>query len=431
MFQRSKNFCKDNHGSFAMVFALAFPAMAVGVGAAIDYSAASGTRSSLQSSTDAGALTAARAFTSNGGNKSAAEAAGLAALRANFEVASGGRSALASSRVVMTVNDPPTFAAASSVNVKNKFSGYVSGGASSVSAEAVAQVKTKGGSTPTLEEVPTDLIIAMDVSASMGLAASLDDRNKMVAAVTSYVRSYGGAKMFETCAFACHDTAWTPSGPKTTLDIARENKIKLRFDVEKELIINTIDTMLKGDNKKDHRISVFKFAEKLTLVHDLSNKKSDIEKAVKLVDFESVGTLYEVVFADLRTKISEMISSKKLRPEANKTLLIMTDGMRTKPWLDNKTEIYAIKESSCNFFKTMGIKVAIIELKYLPQTVTEFEDYTYMTTQFPLISPALKSCASSDALYGQAENTIEIVKEFDRVMKGSITASTKMPVLIK
>jgi Flp pilus assembly protein TadG len=421
------NLLNDNNGSVALIFALALPVLALGAGAAADYSAASGVLSSLQSSNDSGALEAARMFAANGGNKTGAEAAGLASLRANFEITKGLRGTLSSSQVVMTTANPPTFSATSSASVKNLFPGS----ASSVSASAMAQIKNKGGSTSAVEEVPTDLIIAMDVSASMGLAASIDDRNKLVAAVTTEVRKYGAASQFEKCAFACHDHAWTPTGTKTTLDLARENNVKIRFDIEKQLVLSTIDSMLKNGNKNNHRLTIFKFAEVLRLVHELSDDKSKIEKAVNLLDFESVGTFYEIVFPDLYTKISEMISNKKLRPGANKTLLIMTDGMRTKPFANDLVDIYAIKESSCNLFKNLGINIAIIELKYLPEAVTNHQNYSYISTQFPLIQPTLKTCASSPNLYGQAENAAEIIKEFNRVMKQSISAIVMTPVLIK
>jgi Flp pilus assembly protein TadG len=431
MFKHSKTFIRDLNGSVAMIFAMALPVIAVGAGAAVDYSAVSGARSSLQSSSDSAALAAARVYLTNGGNKTAAEAAGLAAMKANFEITNAGKATLAASSVVMTVNEPPTFTATSSASVKNSFSSYFSGSASNISVEAVAQIRAKGGSSPTLEEVPTDLIIAMDVSGSMGLAASLADRNKMYAAVGAENAKYGAPAESKTCAFACHGQNWGPSSPKTPLEIARDNNVTLRFDVEKSMVLNTIETLLKTNNKADHRVGVFKFADTLTLVEDMSKNQGQLKKAVNAVDFESKGTFFEVVFPELRTKITDMIANKKLRPEANKTLLIMTDGMRTRPWADDTLDIYAIKESSCNFFKTLGINVAIVELKYIPETVQTHGNYAYFATQFPLIGPTLKSCASSPNLYGQAADMDEIIKEFNRVMTSSVTATTKTPVLIR
>ncbi len=428
---KTRQFARDRRGSVGLIFAIALPALAVGASAAVDYSAASGAQSSLQSSSDSGALAAARVYSSNGGNKTAAEAAGLAALKANFEITNGGRATLASSSVLMTINDPPTFTASSKANVKNTFSAYLTGGSSNVSAEAVAQIRAKGGSSPSVEEVPTDLIIAMDVSGSMGLAASVADRNNMYAAVGAENAKYGAPATSKTCAFACHGQNWAPSSPKSPLEIARDNNITLRFDVEKGLVLSTIEALLKTNNKADHRVGVFKFAETLTLVEGMSKNQGQLKKAVSGVDFESKGTLFEVVFPELRTQITDMIANKKLRPEANKTLLIMTDGMRTRPWANDSVDIYAIKESSCNFFKTIGINVAIVELKYIPETVQTHTNYPYFSTQFPLIAPTLKSCASSPSLYGQAVDMAEIIKEFNRVLNSSVTATAKTPVLIR
>jgi Flp pilus assembly protein TadG len=416
----------DTRGSIAMMFAVALPTAVVASGVAVDYSQSSSARTTLQAAADAAALAAAQNYMANGGSKTSAESAGLSVLRANFEASKPAQATLDASALKMTASSPPTFEATGRATVKNVFGGVVGSLTTSVDAAATAAAAT--GSP---KEMPTDLIIAMDVSASMGLASSVEGRKTLGAAVTDHVAAKGGDTYYNNCAFACHWQNLGGSTNKSTLDLARENKVEVRFDVQRDVVRAAIDDLMKGGNKADHRIALYTFSTGLTKVEGLTDNRGQLISTLVKQDFETKGTTYETTFPSLKAEIQSLIQSKQMRQASNKTLLIITDGMRTIPWQNDSVDIYAIRESSCNIFKDLGINVAIMELKYIPESIDTHWNFGYFSTQLPLIGPTLKSCATTPSLYAVAGEANDIIASFSKLSKEAVTAKASVPRLIK
>ena len=201
----------DISGSVAALFGLALVPLVAIAGAALDYSRANSVRTQAQVAVDGAALAGVQKLARS---TSEAETTAVAVFTQNAPPG------LRSARPVITTSDNNT-----------KLSVCVSGtmdaalvrviGFSTLSVAACSEATR-----PTKQYI--DIYLALDVSASMGLAADEAGRDRL--------RALTG------CAFACHEKEGGQT--KSNFDVAKENGILTRVDVLRKATRDFTESLL-------------------------------------------------------------------------------------------------------------------------------------------------------------------------------------------
>lgn len=245
-----------------------------------------------------------------------------------------------------------------------------------------------------------DIYAAVDMSASMGIAADAANRDKLKALTQPYYPFGGG------CSFACHRPETTVPVPTTTADVAKSNGVRLREDVMKDAFGLFVDELM---NPKDQavksglrRMTTYGFSDNLQKLAPLSTFSQQIKDSLLLFPNASrVSTRLDVALAALTTEMGVNGDGSKTSPR--KLLLLVTDGVR---WDFPSWAGGVLDSSQCDTLKRNGITVAVLEIKYFEDTGgTEFE--SLVRPFYTAISPALQACASP-GFYFHAEDSADV-----------------------
>lgn len=271
-----------------------------------------------------------------------------------------------------------------------------------------------GSGTGTYREV----IMAVDMSSSLGVAATPEDRKALGDLTLPYVQAWGwygyGNSMPNGCAFACHRSeGWEPNG-KTVYQMAKEAGIKLREDELLRQFGGLVDLLL-GDGKI--KISVIGFSNWA----DLLISKSQTANAIKdSLDNFADNARFETYFWQAFAKINEVAGTQGDGTQLNpiKTVVLITDGIESRDAFNAQRPIDV---DLCTNLKSKGIEIAVVELQY---PVLE-ENLLYDDTVGPVagqISPAMRSCASP-GWYFLAEGNSDVLVKFEE-LKSKLAART-------
>ena len=412
-----RRFWSDRTGNVAIIFCLAmFPVIGV-VGMGLDYTLAGRRQAQLKAVADAAAL---MTTSPNGMTLSSTDAQTSAAAMFNAQSALIGGATVTAPDIKVT--DSIASNGAVSRLTKVTFSGT-----SKNTFAALVKMNTMplgGVSTVAISTAPNiDFYLLLDTSPSMGIIATQDGINKMVAAT----QKQGG------CAFACHETnptpgdvAGNPNGVDNyTLSRSFNPPLPLRIDLVRQATTNLIQTASTTGttNKAKYRVATYTFDQSFNtitnLTSDLKQAQSDASNIQMLQVYSNGCLTSNNCNNDEDTQFDQAMVNSAYIPNPGKgtngsndtpqeVLFIVTDGVIDEAYPNfgptdmttNGRTITTIgyQKDYCTTLKSRGIRIAVLYTTYNPLPQNGFYN-SYVSPFQPTISTTLQSCASSGLFF--------------------------------
>lgn len=269
-----------------------------------------------------------------------------------------------------------------------------------------------------------EFYFALDLSASMGVAATAADRTALEQLTKPYTDMAYGTLIPQGCAFGCHNReGWEP-GTKTVYEMARDAGIQLRedelihqFGGLVDLFLDPADPAVAAGMRK---ISVTAFSGHAQQLITPSSSATDVKSVLNSFPKSSRNeTRFANALQELESIVGTQGAGTKTAPQ--KTIILITDG------IESMSAYFAqspINSSLCNSIKNNGFRLAVVELKY-PQLPS---NAIYNDTVLPVeteISPALEACASP-GWHFQATFNSDIPIKFNELRDRLFVASARL-----
>lgn len=269
---------------------------------------------------------------------------------------------------------------------------------------------------------PVEIHAALDMSASMGIAADDANRLKLVNLTKPLTPDGLG------CAFACHQPSNDVLVATTAYDFAKQNGVKLREDVMLDAFGVFVDEVLNPNDPEvkagQRRIATYGFSNSLLKLQDLNSTSAVVKGSVKTFpSSERKSTHHPVIMDSLSKELG--FSNASVAGSPRKILLLVTDGVRWDNW--PVSPAYGAFDSKwCEAVKKNGVDVAVLEIKYYEDT-SDYWFSTYVKPYYNQISPNLLACASPGLYFKVADSAEAQLKqafaEVGRAMKGKLSLS--------
>jgi len=369
----------DKSGNVAITFALCLIPLMLAIGIAVDIGNALSVKKQMQDALDAAALAALAETTPDTQRQSVAQKAFEASLSENLRNLSP-----QFSLSVTEAGNNKSATASFSVDLPLAFAGIFGVDTLDVSGETSSGIAVGGA---------MDIHLWLDSSASMGVAATELDRDKL--------------KALTGCFFACH-----MDGPPTSQKKAKDNGIVLRIDLMKQNVLALMEKIHEVQLPEQVvRYSVSGMAKSFEPRIALSSDYDAIHTAVE--NFALSGTTHSQGASRLTPVLN---TAKGTLPAQNgdgtvdnprRFVVIVTDGMQFD-W--HSISPGPISNASCETIKSLGIPVAVIQLRYVPDPGNVHYEH-WVAPHFNNLGPALQACASPGMFYS-ADTPAQIQEAF-------------------
>jgi Flp pilus assembly protein TadG len=382
-----ERFTRDIRGGVAVIMGLAAVAIVAAMGVALDYSRAIDLKSRLQAAADFAVLAglnpqntapdleaeARKMFLSS---LSADDAKLIQNVDAKLEQDSSGRRRLSISYSSLMANTLMSVAGIDTTPVAGKASARIGG-----------------------TSRPVRVHFLLDVSGSMGLAASISDRAKLKLATQNIANPD-----YRNCEFACHT--------EDHLNIARSNDVVLRYDVARqgiEYFVNRAVDESGSPANFDFGLTVFS-----TTITPLASPTSNVASFVNAMEQFELGDDQgtkdsNTVFAD--SLVSAANTYDGIRdPSRTELVILITDGLQSKNF-GKKEDTFPLDPALCDGLKSNGRQLGVIYTQYIPIP----DSGAYQDFVAPIkdqIDGAVKACAS-EGLFASGASPEEIRKAFE------------------
>lgn len=380
--QMIRDFSAAKGANFAVIAALSAVPLMVALGGAIDYAGVTRAATAAQNSADAAALAAAQRLES--GTSSDATKEG--------EIY--GRSSLPSDLSYIKLSQVIDKTAGTVVVTakgahKTSFLKLIKIDSMPFERVSAAVIKQKGF---------VEFQFLLDVSESMNIAASTEDRKKLQAITKAAAN--------RPCAFACHEVEIAVS-LKSVWQMNQDagtNKARLRIDVLRDAADSMIDTLLTKNSESgsllDVNVQTNGFSQSYQKGVGPSKDAAKLKSSIRTFAIANNHTSYSTALNGLNSSLG-IQGNGKTATTPRKVALLITDGVKNDNW-----DLGTIDPKACSKIKDKGIDLAVLEIKYV-------EDYDYqnyyrdrVASFRKKISPSLESCASA-GLYYMAEDSAE------------------------
>jgi Mg-chelatase subunit ChlD len=380
--QLISRFSKDVSGNIGMIFSLATIPAVMMIGAGIDYGRELTARAKLQNAIDEAALSIAQDTSQRSDGELQAWASAM--ITSSMRVSGAPTNIIVS---LHTINGEVKIDASATVEASV---GRIFGNESN-KIHSTASVRKRTG-------LKTDIYLLLDNSASMGLAATPQGRDKLYS--------------LTGCAFACH----TPEGGQTisNLQVAQNNGILTRLDVLRTSVTTLLSRIDAGRSPLDTiRVGITSFDDNPVLQTPIT---TDLTQARQYIQNYQLGgnTLFS---SAMPTFGSEVGTSGDGTSSARKFALLVTDGVQGKR--DRSIGFQPFDATLCDQLKSRGVTMIVLNTEYLPM----LNEQPYRDTVMPIqdkLAPALQACATP-GFYFSALNQSDIEKAFDQIFT-SLTA---------
>lgn len=444
---------RDQRGNVLMIVGLSIVPLTFSAGMAIDYSRAMRLQTKLNAAADAAALAAVTRETMNltsstacatAKNMFVGQIAGLQGLNLNPDDPA---------QLKVTVTDS---ASATSSGTTTNCSNASGGTTASYSRSATVTYRATstnafagilGATTLTIQGKSTaysaiapdiDFYIMMDTSPSMLLPATSDGLAKMVAATK------GAKGEPEGCTFGCHlsNPKWgdtdTING-KDFYQVAVANSIVLRTDLVGAAIkdLTALATQTSATNNAIYRMGLSSFDYKFKQIWPNTTKAPYVDGSLTTVSAH-VGDAQVPIYCtnnnrvcnkndnDTTTNFTRAFDgalgilptasgggTKSPGDTPQAILFIITDGMRDEcnsstqatdstPECSKTRLLGPIPTAKCTTIKNRGVRIAILNTKYLPESATNQWSIDNVKTQYltnDALTRPLMDCASPGLFY--------------------------------
>jgi Flp pilus assembly protein TadG len=378
-------FSRNQRGAVAITFAVILVTLIVAFGAAIDYSRAASTKTTLNIAADSAVLAGVVADESMSASDRQAYVKTWFYAQANDTFGSP-------SDLTVTIGAPPT---GRGVTVSLSYKASVP--STFLKVIGIEEMTMASFASASRDWPPyTDVHVALDVSQSMGLAATAADIGKMLSLTSG---GFMPAKP-KGCAFACHQQFY---GEKTSLfTVARSNGVTLRVDSMRNAVMSVIDAARdQGGSPNPYRFAIYTFRDVLSNLTSLSSDLYAVKADVAKLDLPAPlvpitgETSYAKPLPTLATTVGKAGPGSAASPR--KAVFIVTDGVQDTG-VGHATG--PINPALCDAFKDNGVQVAVIYTTFLAMPTDP--DYVSLVKPFEAqIAPKLQACASP-GLYFEA-----------------------------
>jgi ABC-type transporter Mla MlaB component len=370
---------RDKSGNVAIIFALSLLPLMLAVGMAVDVTNMLSTKSKMQDALDAAALAALAESTPTHMRQQVAEKTFLSSLPESL------RNLSPTFSITIKESGPERSAtAAYSLNMPLAFAGIIGVSSMDIAGQTASGIEI-GGS--------MDIHLWLDSSASMGVAATEQDRDKL--------------KALTGCFFACHQ-----DGPPTSQKKAHDNGITLRLDLMKQNVLALMEKIHEVQIPEQVvRYSISGMAKTFEPRAAMTEDYNAIYTAVK--NFSLSGTTHSQAASRLTPALS---TAKGTLPAQNGDgtkdnprhfVVIVTDGMQFD-W--HSISPGPITNTSCENIKSRGIPISVIQLRYVPDPGNVHYEH-WVAPHFHQLGPALQACASPGMFYS-ADTPAQIQEAF-------------------
>lgn len=372
-------FWKSDRGGVAVAFALAAITLLGAIGLAIDYASAVNARSMLQNAADSAALAAAA-----DADYSEQQVLGIVEMMVNGNGNIPFVSALESPKISRTAGVVEVELWGT---VDTTFANLF--GVKSVPVAVSAKAGSAGGA--------TDIYVAMDMSASMGLGADPVNRKGIMDLTKPYIALSAAYKNLAPngCEFACHSRqGWEPAGTNS-YDMARGSGILMREDVMMDSFTAFVTDFLGAKTAAPRRVGVIGFSDDAQQLLAPSSNVSTVKQAPYAFP---AGSRKNTKFFNAIPSIAKIVGRQGTGTTASpkKVIMLITDGAQYTYFGSAKTAL-PIDPALCQAIKDTDIKIAVLEVKYQENPGDKYWD-AYVAPVYEDLSPALKECAS-DGMY--------------------------------
>jgi Flp pilus assembly protein TadG len=384
--------CREDAAGVAISFALVACALLTLGGLALDYERATSVQSALQQTADAAALAAAHdPYYSDGQIETLAQSY----VKANI------------AKIKTPIAPSIAISRDTQSNVNVSITASVPTRLMHIAGFKTLPVSVTAKAGVSLGD--TEIYAAIDMSASLGIAADPAARAALEALTRPYMPA--GTSDPQGCSFACHQRdGWEPAG-KNVYDMAKAAGIPLREDVLNTTFGTFVDSFLSSSDPgvaaNHKRMAVIGFSASAKYLLPPTNNAATVKAAPAAFPAASrLNTLFEVALPQIQSMIGPQ--GKGISGSPRKTLLLVTDGQRwfrkmgTGP-VDTAGPNGPINTSLCDNFKTAGITVAVIEVKYVDDT-GEYNFDQQVAPIYASVTTALQACASP-GFYFQATDS--------------------------
>lgn len=378
---------RDQHGSYAVIFAIALTPIIVAIGAAIDFSNVIAVKARLSNVADAAALAGVAYQTTQ-------PSAAVAKTQVNnmFNGALSTYTGAISKTVATTVTDT----AAGRTIVVN-YTGVVSTyfmGIVGINTVNVSGSATAAAGLPTY----IDFYLLLDNSPSMGVGATPTDIAKMVNNTS------------DKCAFACHDL----SNKNSYYKKAKSLGVTMRIDVVRTATQSLMDTAKNTAAVADQfRVAIYSFGASatnigLTTIAPLTSNLSNAKSQAAALDLMTVPnnnynndqhTPFDTIIPAMNAAIPTP-GTGEANSTPQKVMFFVSDGVAdqylpvgcTRPTTGGRCQ-QPITVSLCTAIKNRGIKIAVLYTTYQPLPTNDWYN-TWIGPFAGTIGTLMKSCAS-------------------------------------
>jgi Flp pilus assembly protein TadG len=426
-------FRRDRSANTVVMFALAMIPVVGAVGAAVDYSFASKIRAELQAAADsavigaiaksAPAMAAAATMTEDGPISS-----GVADAVKLFNAQLGGKTRFTLTNVTATVEKK-----SGSVNASVSFTAQVPVAILGIFSKSTLTVNGISKASNTL---PTyiDFYLLLDNTPSMGVGATTNDINTMVANTP------------DKCAFACHDMSTTPND---YYGLAKKLGVQMRIDTMRQATQKLMDTASATQVvSSQFRMAIYTFGSAatspgLTAIQSLTSNLAGAKAAASKIDLMTVPyqnyrgdtlTDFHDVLAAMNKAIPNPGSGTAASPQ--RYLFFVSDGVadralglpicskKTTTSTDPKTGMPYLRcqepldVALCTAIKNRGVKIAVLYTTYLPLPTNAW--YNNWIAPFQgQIATNMQTCASP-GLYFEVSPSQGIAEAMEALFRKAV-----------
>lgn len=391
-------------GSMLMLMAFLLPVLVMCLALGIDFLRASRVASRGQALVDAAVLAALRSDTEQQGE------ATFSAYVGSKPVGDGATLVSASG----SSTDGTSFSGSAEFRIQTTFSAIFGKDAMTVRVSATAS-RNLGYQ---------EFYFLIDLSGSLGVAATAADRDALQRLTQPYVSAFYGSRLPQGCAFGCHfREGWEP-GTKTVYEMARDAGIRLREDELISQFGGLIDMLLSPTDPAVQngmrKVTVIGFSNWAQQLITSSASASDVKQSLASFPFsDRFETYFSNGFAEVSRVAGEQGNGTQARP--SKTIVLISDGIESR---DAFFAQQALDVALCTDLKSRGFRLAVVELKY-PRLES---NALYTDTVGPVeatISPTLQSCASP-GWYFQALDNDDVPAKFQELKNRVVSENPRL-----
>ena len=245
-----------------------------------------------------------------------------------------------------------------------------------------------------------DFYFMLDVSESMNIAASDEDRKNL----EETTRDFNN----RPCAFACHEveSGWAPISVWQMNELAgtdgRHTKARLRIDVLRDAADSMIDKILAVNTQPGSlastRVATAGFSSSFAIGMPPSTHAPLLKASIRSFPNANQHTDMQAAFAGFKNQLGSQ-GTGTTASSPKKVAIVVTDGVRDdSPWFD-RSGLGPLDPRLCSAIKAAGIDLAVLEIKYVAIRDKDNFFRDRVSWYYDAISPSMKTCASSGLYY--------------------------------